>query len=57
MNPAIYIGAGLTNRRLSVDDIDRIQKIYGCESDSCDLDATFARLEDRALKDFDDEEE
>lgn len=38
MNPSLYIGEGLTSRRLSRGDIERIQLIYGCEGDACDID-------------------
>lgn len=38
MNPYVYIGEGLTNRHLSAGDIERIQKIYGCLGDACDVD-------------------
>lgn len=39
MNPYIYIGEGLTNRHLSPGDVERVQKIYGCEESACDIDA------------------
>ena len=38
MNPYVYIGEGLTNRHLSAGDIERIQKIYGCLGEACDID-------------------
>lgn len=38
MNPYVYIGEGLTNRHLSAGDVERIQKIYGCEGEACDID-------------------
>ena len=44
MNPSLYIGEGLANRRLSRGDIARIQKIYGCTGAACDIDATLAAL-------------
>lgn len=43
MNPSIMIGEGLANRSLSVGDVQRIQKIYGCLGSACDADET-ARL-------------
>ena len=43
MNPSIMIGEGLSNRSLSVGDVQRIQKIYGCVGTACDADQT-ARL-------------
>lgn len=46
MNPSLYIGEGLANRRLSVGDIERIHKIYGCEGDSCDVELTVAKIEE-----------
>ena len=45
MNPSIFIGEGLANRKISRLDIDRIQRIYGCEGQSCDADAIFEMLE------------
>jgi hypothetical protein len=38
MNPYVYIGEGLTNRHLSAGDIERIQKIYGCLGEACEID-------------------
>lgn len=37
MNPQLFIGQGMTSRRLSPGDIQRIQRIYGCEGAACDL--------------------
>lgn len=37
MNPQLFIGHGMTSRRLSKGDIVRIQRIYGCEGDACAL--------------------
>lgn len=37
MNPTLYIGEGLTSRVLSRGDVERIQTIYGCEGDACDM--------------------
>jgi hypothetical protein len=45
MNPSLYIGEGLANRKVSRGDIVRIQKIYGCEGEACDVDATLERIE------------
>lgn len=45
MTPSLYIGEGLANRRLSKGDLERIQKIYGCKDNSCDIEATLAKLE------------
>jgi hypothetical protein len=45
MTPALYIGEGLANRRLSRGDLDRIQKIYGCTGDACDHDKVLAAIE------------
>lgn len=39
MNPALFIGEGLSSRLLSKGDIERIQTIYGCSGDACDIDA------------------
>jgi len=45
MNPALFIGEGLTSRKLSRSDIERIQLIYGCEGKSCDIDRLMTELE------------
>lgn len=37
MNPQLFIGHGMTSRRLSKGDIVRIQRIYGCSADACTL--------------------
>lgn len=39
MNPALYIGEGLTSRKLSRGDIERIHLIYGCFEKACDIDS------------------
>ncbi len=44
MSPSVFIGAGLTQRFLSKGDIERVQKIYGCEGTACDIDATLASI-------------
>ena len=38
MNPSLYIGEGLSSRKISRGDIERIQRIYSCEGTSCDID-------------------
>jgi Matrixin len=43
MNPSIMIGEGLASRSLSIGDVKRIQKIYGCSGSACDVEKT-ARL-------------
>lgn len=48
MSPSLYIGMGLTNRRLSEGDVKRIHKIYGCANEACDVKKTLARLEKMA---------
>ncbi len=45
MNPQLFVGEGLTSRRLSKGDIERIQKIYGCKDQACDIDAIYEQLE------------
>ncbi len=37
MNPSLFIGEGLTTRILSRGDIERIQTIYGCSGNACDI--------------------
>lgn len=54
MNPTLYIGEGLTSRQLSRGDIERIQTIYGCEGEACDIEKVLAKLgqmEGQALTD------
>jgi hypothetical protein len=45
MTPALYIGEGLANRRLSRGDVERIHQIYGCVGDVCDVDKALAKIE------------
>ena len=45
MNPSLFIGEGLTSRKLSRSDIVRIQTIYGCEGAACDIDALIEEQE------------
>jgi hypothetical protein len=45
MNPSLFIGAGLANRKLSQGDITRIQRIYGCEGESCNIEKLMLALE------------
>jgi hypothetical protein len=45
MNPALFIGEGLTSRKLSKNDIERIQLIYGCNRQACDVDALMKEQE------------
>jgi hypothetical protein len=54
MRPSMYIGEGLSNRRLSAGDIERIQKIYGCEGEACNIEALIAK-EDEGSVDFTEE--
>lgn len=41
----LYIGEGLSNRRLSMGDIERVQRIYGCEGTACDVKATMDKID------------
>ena len=52
MNPSLLIGTGLTSRGVSEGDIRRIQKIYGCHGEACDMSKVIEKLRDR----FSDEE-
>ena len=45
MNPSLFIGEGLTARKLSRGDITRIQTIYGCEGSACDIDSLIEQQE------------
>lgn len=45
MNPSIFVGEGLSNRRLSEGDVRTIQVIYGCEGDACDIPTIMAELD------------
>ena len=44
MNPTIYIGEGLANRYISCKDVKRIQQIYGCKGEACDVEKTCQKL-------------
>ena len=44
MNPTLFIGEGLISRQLSEGDIERIQKIYGCHGDACDVGSVLEAL-------------
>lgn len=50
MNPSLYIGPGLASRKLSRGDIERIQRIYGCEGAACDIDELLISLEQNEMK-------
>lgn len=50
MNPNLFIGEGLISRSLSRGDIERIQKIYGCEGEACEIDKLMAKAEFAAVK-------
>jgi hypothetical protein len=52
MNPSIYVGPGLTSRRFSKGDIERIQKIYGCDGEACDLDTLMEKEDAGSGVDF-----
>ena len=49
MNPSLFIGEGLTSRKLSRGDIERIQTIYGCEGQACDIDALIIEQENASF--------
>lgn len=51
MNPTLYIGEGLANRRISKGDIELIQKIYGCEGEACDIETLYTKLEQEPTSD------
>lgn len=44
MASTVYIGEGLTNRKLSKGDLERVQKIYGCEGNACDIETTLSLI-------------
>ncbi len=53
MNSSIFIGKGLTSRFLSKQDIERLQTIYGCQGDSCNIEKTFEKINEfNKLPDF-----
>ena len=47
MNPSLLIGTGLISRGVSKGDIERIQKIYGCHGEACDMSKVIEKLRDR----------
>ena len=44
MNPSIFIGAGLYSRSVSKGDIERIQRIYDCMGDACDVEVVYLEI-------------
>lgn len=50
MVPRLLIGEGLTKRRISEGDILRIQQIYGCYGDACDVEELVKTIEYRQNK-------
>jgi hypothetical protein len=55
MNPSLYIGPGMTRRSLSKGDILRIQKIYSCEGEVCDIEKAMELLKERNKRTRDEE--
>ncbi len=53
MNPSLFIGEGLTTRIPSEGDVRRIQQIYGCIGDSCDIEATIEKIKEMHESDLD----
>jgi hypothetical protein len=47
MNPSLFIGPGLVTWSLSRGDIRRIQSIYGCLGDACDIEKIFLAILNR----------
>ncbi len=45
MNPSLFIGSGLTSRKLSRGDIERIQKVYKCTGEACDIESVLISFE------------
>lgn len=45
MNPRLFIGEGLAQRSLSPGDISRIQNIYKCRGDACDVDYLMTQVQ------------
>jgi len=48
MNPRLYIGEGLTSRKVSRGDIERIQQIYNCDGAACDIEQLVMDIEQNA---------
>jgi hypothetical protein len=44
MSSTVFIGEGLTNRKLSKGDLERVQRIYGCEGTACDVEQTLSLI-------------
>lgn len=45
MNPSIFIGEGLANRRLAQCDVEAVQRIYGCLGKACDIAYVLAKID------------
>lgn len=52
MNPSLFIGEGLTSRKLSKGDIERIQMVYGCEGDACSVDGLLESAEEAYQQEY-----
>jgi len=49
MTPSLFIGEGLTSREISRGDIERIQQIYGCAGNACNIDALVASANQKPM--------
>lgn len=47
MNPTLFIGENLSTRKLSKSDIERIQQIYGCTGDACDVETLLKEQDEK----------
>lgn len=45
MNPTLLIGEGMTYRKLSQGDVERIQRIYGCTDAACNIKELMQKIE------------
>ena len=52
MNPSLFIGEGLTSRLISEMDYKRIQHIYGCAGESCNIEAMVVEDQNGAAQAF-----
>lgn len=47
MNPTLFVGENLSTRKLAKSDIERIQQIYGCLGEACDIESLLKEQDEK----------